>query len=514
MASCKDVCAFLEQVQSRQVTAALPEADLAHLGEVGLLQLLTADGYRELASQVGALGATQAALGQEAAQRAQLAEELGREYARDHSVLFHLHGKDAQAADLQEEAQTRAQFQATDADYAQREQAFNELLARRATFDALSPFGDRYIGLTPAGSVALRELTVRLYRYGDTDLDAYLAQAQRIDQELDGLATGGASYFAGLSAQLRDSDRAYLWAIGIGLAKAQPDPAAGIPRFLEAYAATGNLSGNVENRLMAGEILVAVPRPLPEELPALGQLVRDARGIGVPSGSALGVAAIVLFGRRADGSFATENVRGFLQFTRSYESAAMLGIVNAPATDLSARFQAFRTLFAGWGYEYSEDTELSAAYLTVSELAPDEVGGKLAILARGLQAYLQYPLVAAAILGSIPTLEANETLNVLEKAYTVVGRRATGLSQTELICLAVRMVHGIRNELVGTLDATATAAPKAPAWGGYGGFAGRPLFLPVIIAHGGYYSTFGGIGGVHPGHVHGMPSGFGGAGIG
>ena len=92
----------------------------------------------------------------------------------------------------------------------------------------------------------------------------------------------------------------------------------------------------------------------------------------------------------------------------------------------------------------------------------------------------------------------------------MVGRRAAGLSQTELICLAVRMVHGIRNELVGTLDATAAATPRAGAFG----VVPRPFFLPIVIAHGAYYSTFGGIGGVHPGHVHGMPTGFGGAGIG
>ena len=512
MASCKDVCGFLGQVSSRAVTAPLAEADLSRLAALGLLQFVSPEQYRQMASEIGSIATTQAALGQESAERTVLATELSRDYVRDHSILFHLHGKETQAADLEQEAKARERLQAVDADFAQREQAFNALLAGRALFDSLTPIGDRNVALTAAGAVALRDLTVRLYRYADTDFEAYLAQAQRIDQELDSLATGGASYFAGLSSQLASADHAYLWAIGIGLTKSQPDPSVGVPRFLEAYHATDALSSNPENRLMASEILVAVPRPLPEELPALTQLVRDVHKIGVPAPSALGVASIVLFGRRADGSFATENVQQFLRLTKSYESAALLGIVNAPADALTAKFQVLRSLFTGWGYEYSEDTELAAAYLAVSEYAPEQLSAKLAILARGLTAYLQYPLVAAAILGSVATLEANETLNLVEKAYAIVGRRASGLRQAELICLAVRMVHGIRNELVGNLDATAAAAPVGPSAGW--GYGPRLFFLPIVIVHGGYYSTYGGISGVHPGHVHGMPTGFGGAGVG
>jgi hypothetical protein len=511
--SCKDVCGFLGQVSARTVTAPLGEADLSRLAALGLIQFVTSEQYRQMAAEVNAIALRQAALGQESEERSLAASELGRDYTRDHSILFHLHGKETQAADLEQEAKAREQLQAIDADLAQREQAFNALLAERALFDGLTPMGDRSVGLTAAGAIALRDLTVRLYRYADTDFEAYVAQAQRIDQELDSLATGGANYFAGLSGPLASADRAYLWAIGIGLAKSQPDLATGVPRFLEAYRATGPLSSNPENRLMASEILVAVPRPLPEAIPALTQLVRDVRKIHVPEASALGVASIVLFGQRADGSFATENVQQFLRTTKSYESAALLGIVNAPADALAARFAALRSLFSGWGYDYSEDTELSAAYLAVSDFDPDRTSAKLAIIARGLTAYLQYPLVAASILASIPTLEANETLNVVEKAYAIVGRRASGLRQAELICLAVRMIHGIRNELVGALDATAAVAPGGPSAVGYG-YGPRWFFLPVVIVHGGYYSTYGGISGVHPGHVHGMPTGFGGAGVG
>jgi hypothetical protein len=325
------------------------------------------------------------------------------------------------------------------------------------------------------------------------------------------MADGGSAYCGGLARGIPGADLAYLWAISLGLAKSRPDRDQGVPEFLGAYNATSSLSHNPENRLMASEILVAASRPLPEQLPLLEQLVHDVRKLGVPDASALGVASIVLFGRRADGSFATETVQQFLRQTRCYEAAALLGIVNVPADPLGQKFQAWRSSFAGWGYSYSEDTELSAAYLAVSDLSPTEASSKFVILARGLVTYLQYPLVAAAILASLPTLEANETLNCVEKAYGVVGSRARGLSQAELVTLAVRMVHGIRNELVGNLDATATR-PPAGATAPAPAFVPRPFFLPILVVHGAYYSTFGGISGVHPGHVHGMPGGFGGIG--
>lgn len=511
VASCKDVQEFLGQVSARSVTTPLPDPDLARLGELGLLRVLSADDLRALTSEVAALPARQEALAQEGSERAVVATELSREYGRTHSVLFHLHGRDKEQEELDQEAQTRARLAAVDTDYAQKQAAFNDLLAKRALLDNLSGLGDRFVGLTPSGAAALRDLTVRLYRFGDVPFDAYFAQAQQIDRELVSLASVGAGYFGGLAQGIGGADQAYLWAISVGLARAQPDPAQGVPRFLEAYGATAPLSHNPENRLMSSEILVAIPRPLPEEVPLLGGLVRDVRKLGVDDASALGVASIVLFGRRADGSFATATLQQFLQRTRCYEAAALLGIVNAPIDPLAQKFQTWRSMFGSWGYGYSEDTELSAAYLAVSDLAPEEVSSKLAILSRGLATYLQYPLVAAAILASIPTLEANETLNVVEKAYGVIGSRARGLSQAELVSVAVRMVHGIRNELVGNLDATATQPPAAAARGGPGFFP-RPVFLPILVVHGAYYSTFGGIGGVHPGHVHGMPGGFGGLG--
>jgi hypothetical protein len=503
--ACKDVYTFLSQVSSRTVTATLTPADAQHLADLGLVAFLTADQYRALGAEVETLGAAQAALAQEMAERARLAGTLQHDVARTHSVLFHLHGKDKQTEELQQESQDRTSFQTMESDLAAKEKAFNELVGKRSLYDTLIPYGDQYVGLTSVGQLQVRDLGVRLYRVGDSDFDEYWAQAQRITERLNTLADEGSNYFARLAPAITDADRSYLWAVSLGLSKTQPDPAAGAPRFAEAYNGIAGLSGNPENRLMATEILFAISRPISEEVPSLAQLVRDVRALGVSSESALGVAAMLLYGQRGDGTFATSTLAEYLQVTKSFESAALMAIMNVPVPDLVTKFRGMQAMFASWGYEQSEDVELSSAYLSVSELPIEGMSTKLSIIARGMSTYLQYPLVSASVLASVATLEANETLNLLEQAYNVVGRRALGMNQAELVCLAVRMVEGIRNELVGALDTTATAptgaARPAPL------FVRGPYFVPIIVMHNAYYSTYSGVSGPHPGHAHGFAGG-------
>src|SRR5256886_5516765 len=103
--------------------------------------------------------------------------------------------------------------------------------------------------------------------------------------------------------------------------------------------------------------------------------------------------------------------------TRSFESAAILSVMNDPSNQLPGKFQSFRSMFGLWGYQTSEDTELASAFLAISDLGPDDVRWKMSIIVTALKNYLEYPLVAAAILTSIPKLEANETPDPLEKTY-------------------------------------------------------------------------------------------------
>ena len=152
----------------------------------------------------------------------------------------------------------------------------------------------------------------------------------------------------------------------------------------------------------------------------------------------------------------------------------------------------------------SEDTELASAYLSISDFGPDDVKEKMTIILNALKNYLEYPIVATALLASIPTMEANETLDLMEKAYSVLGSVAIGLERSELISLSVMMIHGIENELVRKFDSTAKIM-RTPVQ-----FTYMPsgifylYYMPLIIAHSSYHSTFSGIGGSHPAHVHGV----------
>ena len=190
--------------------------------------------------------------------------------------------------------------------------------------------------------------------------------------------------------------------------------------------------------------------------------------------------------------------------TKSYEAAAILAVMNLPFDQLSAKFQLFRSKFIAWGYMASEDTEIASAFLAIGELSADEVTGKVQYIVEQLTNYLEYPLVAAAILASIPVFESHEVLDLMEKAVTLLFAYTKGLERSEMVALAVRMIHGVRNELVKEIDSTAKIAPT-PVQFTYsmhpGLFAWR---FPVIVAHSSYHATFSGMGGFHPAHSHGV----------
>ncbi|MFZ0829696.1 MAG: hypothetical protein WCB18_03115 [Thermoplasmata archaeon] len=503
MANCQDVYTFLAQVNNKAVTTTLASPDLATLQQLNVLQLVSADQYAQMVQAIQTLYTERDAINEKSYARSNLADQLSAETQRSHSILFHFESKAKQAAGMQKAAQDQAALQAADSDLSAEEKDYDQKMGQRALLDTLTPYGGQYVGLTSLGAMSLRDLGTRLYRVSDLPFAAYLSQSQLVDRELNDIANTSAQYFSTLVQPLPTVDRSYLWAISIGLAKRQSDINVGANSFLDAYNGLRDLAHNDENRLMSAEILSASARKIGDSLPALTQLEGEVRHLGIPKQASLGVASIILLGQRADGTFATDNLQAFLRQTPSYESAALMAIVNRPFADLEAKFGATRAMFGGWGYAPSEDVELSSAYLAVSDLPMDGLSPKLAVLTRGLGAYLQYPLVAAAILASIPVLEANETLQLLEQAYDILGKRAMPLAQSELICLAVRMIHGIRAETVTGVDATAKAVPPPPV-----NFHYMPgmwfFFVPVAIGHGAYFSTFGAFGGAHPAHVHAM----------
>jgi hypothetical protein len=512
--NCTQVAAFLQGVVGRSVVAPLSDADVTLLQQFGLVEVLTADERSQLEQEVAQLQAAQQAIADEEARREQQADAIDVDTRRTHSILFHLQGVDANEATVDRLHSEQEALQALEADLAKRQTDFQALLVKKSELDLMSPYDNGFIAATTAGRVAFRDLSVALYRVSDLDFSAYWNQAKAVDAELASISGQAASLESALAASLPDVDPTYLWAVGLGLAKQQGTATAQIPAFLEAYQAVRPLTDNEENRLLAAEVVASLSVPVANSISELTGLVGTVRPMGVPSEAAAGVAAILLSGRRADGTYATAPLGQFLRVTPSFESAALLAIVNQPFDDLVSGFNRLKALFASWGYSISEDTELSSAYLTLSNLPADTVATKMAILARGVGAYLEYPLVGAAVLASIPVLEANETLNLLEKAYEILGTRTGPMSQAELITLAIRLIHGVDVRSVNEIDPTQkiVAAPNYPTFRYYG--YGPMIWVPMYVAHGAYFSTFSAIGGAHPGHIHAVGGGFGGGGFG
>jgi len=512
MTDCNHIGAFLQAVSARSTPGPIADADLSQLQSVGLIDLLTSDEVKQLELEVAQLEAAQKAIQDEEAERAKAAEAEATDTRRTHSVLFHLQGVDKEEAAVDRLHEEQAALQAIEADLAKREADFQRLLLKKSELGLMSPYDGRFIAITTAGRVALRDLAAALYRVGDQEFSSYWTQAKAVDAELGAIVDRAGAIHPILARDLDGVDPTYLWAVAIGLAKEKGDPPTQIASFLDAYHAVGSLSSNVENRLLAAEVLAGIGQPIPSSIGELSKLCTQVRAAGVPPESAAGVAAILLSGRRADGTYATDPLVQFLRLTPSFESAALLAIVNKPYDELATTFSKLKGLFASWNYSISEDTELSSAYLTASDLPSETVGTKMAILARGVGAYLEYPLVAAAILASIPVLEANETLNLLEKAYEILGQRTGPMSQAELLTLAVRTIHGVDVRSVNELDPTQVKPATYPSFSYYN--MPPRLWIPVFIVHGGYYSTFSAIGGYHPGHIHTVGAGGWGGGFG
>jgi hypothetical protein len=439
---------------------------------------------------------------------------LAEEERKTHSIMFHFQARDKKEAELEAVQSERNIVSKEEAEISEKESKINELIQKKSTIDRMVQYDQKYLSLTGLGVITLNDLNVRNYRVSESEFSNFIEESKETSCELRSLAERGSFYVSNLTNEFPETDRSQLWSVSIGLAKLQGNEDQINQRFLLALGILHHFKSTLENKMMAAEIMTASKANpselstnsdlwnLSETLVSLDRQVRhDAH---VPKQLSAGVAAIIMFGKRFDGTYPTDKLVEFSKMTSSYESAAILSILNVPSDQLAGKFESFRSLFNSMGYEKSEDTELASAYLSISDLAPDDVKTKMTIILDALKNYLEYPVVAAAILTSIPTLEANETLDLMEKATSLLASLDTGLERSELISLAVRMIHGIKNELVKKLDPTATIT-KTPLQFTYapsGIFF--PYFAPLIIAHSSYYSTFSGMGGYHPAHVHGV----------
>ncbi len=511
---CNDVRTFFTQIAEKSVSMQVQPSDMDFLSNKGYLSTMQKEDYDKAVAEVSNL--TQMNIDLVNATNADRSAKIAlqEEEKKTHSITFLFEDKENKEAEREKVENEKSIVSKMDVDITEREAKINELIHKKSKMDRMVQYDGKYLSLTGVGIMMLNDLIVRNYRVSDEEFLDFIEEIQTTFGELRYIAERASYHVSNLKISFPEMDLSQLWSISIGLAKLQGDPNQIGQRFLFALDLLRHFDCTLENKMMTGEIMAASRadpsqtttnsdlQNLSDRLSKIDhQLRHDAH---VPDPISVGVAATILFGQRYDGTFPTDRFMEFSKMTSSYESAAILSIFNVPSDQLASKFQSFRFLFNSWGFELSEDTELASAYLAISDLGPEDVKSKLTIIENGLRNYLEYPLVASAILASISTLEANETLDLMEKASFLLGSYVKDLERSEVVSLAVRMIHGIKNELVKELDPTATIV-KTPVQFIY--IPTNVFFIyhvPLIIAHSSYHSTYSGIGGYHPAHVHGV----------
>ena len=510
---CNDIRTFFSQITEKSVSMQIPLSEIDFLSSNGYLSVMQKEDYDRAAAEVSNLTQMNIDLINAENSERSFKTTMEEDERKTHSITFLFEEKEIKEEEREKVESEKNDISKIDADISERQNKINELIHKKSIVDRLVPYDGKYLTLTGPGIMLLNDLNVRNYRVSDREISDFIEEIQMTYSELHSIAETSSYHVANLRIDFPEVDVDQLWSVSLGLAKVQGDPREIGQRFLFALDLLRNFNCTLENKMMAGEIMAASRadptqtsantdlQNLSETLASLDHQIKHDEH--VPDQLSPGIAAIILFGRRYDGAFPTDRFAEFCKITPSYESASILSIFNVPTDQLTSKFQSFRLLFSSWGFEMSEDTELASAYLAISDLGPEEVKTKLSIIENGLRNYLEYPLVASAILASISTLEANEILNLMEKAAFLLGSYLRGFERSEVVSLAVRMIHGIKNELVKELDPTATIV-KTPVQFTY--VPTSIFFLyraPLIIAHSYYHSTFSGIGGYHPAHVHG-----------
>jgi len=523
---CSEVRAFLTQVHDAQEPIpAVPAPDLDYLGANGYVLRTTREDHDKGVAEVARLSQLVDQAREEQVEVDSSEGALRQDERKEHSFTFHFEGKEEKEA-LQEkvESETTA-LSKEEAELAETSANVNELIEEKSMIDRMVAYDGGFVSLTGMGTVTLNDLNIRNYRVSDDEFPDFASEIKATYDELRTIAERG-SFFAlrikslvpdigafidyavegaGEMTQAVAEATSLMWATGIGLAKLRGDPDSIDQRFDQAFEGVWKLGSTNQNKLMAAEIMTALSgQDIGTLASDLKDLEAEVRRQSVPRELSAGIAAAIMAGKRFDGTYPIDSFARFMQVTKSHEAAAILAVMNVPFDGLSAKFQAFRSTFASWGYMASEDTEVASAFLAIGELEPAEVQEKLQYIVQQLKNYLEYPLVAAAILASIPVFEAHETLDLMEKAVTLLSAYVSGLERSVLVALAVRMIHGVRNELVKRIDPTATIT-DTPIQFTYAPHPGLFVwFRPVIIAHSSYHATFSAMGGFHPAHSHGV----------
>ncbi|MHB1439700.1 MAG: hypothetical protein ACYCSO_01155 [Cuniculiplasma sp.] len=468
------------------------------------IESFTKDQYLALSNEVAEIEQISKNMAEERA-AFQKAKNLEESYSNKiHSIRFHLEGKEKKTEEkdqFQKEIDEVNEIFKAEKTY---EEQFNQLMAKKSQLSGMVPLDQVYVKITDEGKQIIHDLSLRLYRFSDEEFSNYQTEMNATIGELTNIVVSAKGYFNYLEGIVSDIEqKSTLFSTAIGLAKFKDSVESVETRFRNAYEEMGKFTKNVENRLMATEILTGSGTDISEQMRSFAEVHKEIRHkIHIPRESATAVTAITFLSRRYDGTFPLENLKTFMNITPSYESAAVMASINKPLEDTQAKFVAMKRIFSAWGYDTSEDLELSSAYVAISDLQPEEIKDKLSVIIDAIKNCLEYPLVSSTIIATVPVMEANETLDLLSKAYNIIENNVSGFEKSEIMAASVSLVHGIKKELITDVDSKAPVVNTPYNFHYMPSPFFFPFYMPMLMVQGSYFSTFSGIGGVHPAHIH------------
>ena len=467
---CSDVRTFLAEVADRTISTQIEEDDLDFLASNGYIARISRADHERVAAELANLDQMTAELQQEEEEEAVDERNVRHDEKHVHGIRYHLEGrekKEAEKAKVEKEEELVAEERT---EIAQKDSQVMELIRKKSALDKQVQYGNEYLTLTEFGLRMLHDLNVKNYRVAGADfpdiadecratIDALQAIAQRARFYFDSIRPSVVSGEEVLYEDMNDEEMrrirqrgldSQIWAVSVGLAKIETEDE---PALKEEYLRTlamlrfgDRFHSNLDSNVIAAEIItLSSMLPTEEQIQSLSELDGQLRHKMVPEDLSIKVAATILCG---GGSL--EEYLECAKVTKSYSAAAMLSIIDIPSDDLRDKFKSFKSVFDSWGYSASEDTDLAAAYLSMTKLTPDDIGrdqlyagrSKMVTVVDGVKNDLEFPLLPAAILTSIAALDADEVLDLMEKGAAILHSVAPDLERPELVSLAVRMVYG------------------------------------------------------------------------
>src|SRR5467141_4420190 len=355
---CSDARTFFSQIAGKSVSTQISPADLNYLSTSGYVTVMQKGDYDQAQADVATLAQMNQNLQNEMMADRVARDALGQDEKKTHSILFHLKSGEERQAELQKVQQDSRELLKDEAEITATDSRIKQLILQKSTIDRMVAYYDQYVSLTGLGVIALGDLNIRNYRVMDNEFPNFIAEMKNTMAELRTIADQASSYESGLKKnvfqKVPQADFTQLWNVAVGLAKLQGDPNQIAQRFLLALDVLHHFDSTSDNKIMAAEIMTSL-RPMnvsTGDNSDLQNLSQSLKGLDnqlrhhahVPKQLAAGVAATIMYGRKFDGSFPTDRFIQFSEMTKSFESAAILSVLNVPADQLAARFQSYRNM--------------------------------------------------------------------------------------------------------------------------------------------------------------------------